>query len=164
MLNDPHDFRHFSLLFIVAPSFSTTKFPFFYVHGTMPEKLEAANNSYQEDWDKSLASEGDSPSQTSENASQQQSHNASTPRNSVIFPAVERDSDVTPSRNVVERGRYASGQGGRTLSDLLRLHAEKGTDCRLSPEEATRLGDVLGQWVSHCPLLLILATDFVVLD
>ncbi|KAF9444642.1 hypothetical protein P691DRAFT_677223 [Macrolepiota fuliginosa MF-IS2] len=105
------------------------------------------NNSYHEDWDKSLISEDDSPSQPSDNASQPQ-RNASTPRNSVIFPAVAGDSDTTSGGGMSERNRYASGQGKRTLSELLKLHAEKGTDCRMSPEEAARLGDVLGQWIN----------------
>lgn len=35
----------------------------------------------------------------------------------------------------------------RTLSELLKLHAEKGKDLDLSPEEANQLADVLGRWV-----------------
>jgi len=34
------------------------------------------------------------------------------------------------------------------LSELLRLYAEKGTDCQFSQEEATRIADVLGQWIN----------------
>ncbi|KAH9968225.1 hypothetical protein BC827DRAFT_1113132, partial [Russula dissimulans] len=36
----------------------------------------------------------------------------------------------------------------RTLSELLRLHAEKGTDVHFTAEEATRLEELLGQWIN----------------
>ena len=65
-----------------------------------------------------------------------------TPRNSVLFP-VDGGSDLSP--------RKGGGRGNRTLSELLKLYAEKGTDCKFSQEEATRIADVLGQWV--CPFL-----------
>jgi len=39
-------------------------------------------------------------------------------------------------------------RGSRTLSELLKLYAEKGTDCKFSQEEATRIADVLGQWIN----------------
>jgi hypothetical protein len=35
----------------------------------------------------------------------------------------------------------------RTLSELLKLHAEKGKDLDLSPEEASAVAEVLGRWV-----------------
>jgi len=42
------------------------------------------------------------------------------------------------------------GKGGpkRTLSELLRLHSEKGSNGRFSAEEASRIADVLGQWIN----------------
>lgn len=61
-----------------------------------------------------------------------------TPRNSVLFPA-----DGMPDASPRKGGRREN----RTLSELLKLYAEKGTDCQLSQEEATRIADVLGQWV-----------------
>jgi len=64
--------------------------------------------------------------------------NLRTPRNSVLFPA-----DGVPDLSPKEDGR----RGNRTLSELLKLYAEKGTDCKFSQEEATRIADVLGQWV-----------------
>ena len=73
-----------------------------------------------------------------------------TPRNSVIFP---NDVHSTPQRPESEpatanvQGHTRSGSGKRTLSDLLKLHAEKGTNCAFTQEEAKRVGDVLGQWV-----------------
>lgn len=71
-------------------------------------------------------------------------------QNSVAFPgeeALEIDKDAPA---------VVAGRGSRTLSDLLRLHAEKGTEFTCSPEEASRLADVLGQWVCvpHVPILL----------
>ena len=47
----------------------------------------------------------------------------------------------------------------RKLSELLKLHAEKGTDLEMSVEEASAVAEVLGRWVSapsiHTPQLLI---------
>lgn len=85
-----------------------------------------------EDWDRSMSSDADPP-------------HASTPRNSVSFPGHDAgDNEGIPGRNM-SLGR---GAGKRTLSDLLKLHAEKGQDVNLTQEEASRLADVLGQWVS----------------
>lgn len=63
------------------------------------------------------------------------------PRNSVPFPGESaQDYHSTPR---------ADGNGkGRSLSELMRLHAEKGTDLTFNLEEATRVADVLKQWVS----------------
>ena len=63
-----------------------------------------------------------------------------TPRNSVVFPA--DGSEKTP-------GRGAASMSERTLSELLKLHAEKGTGGRFSADEASRVAEVLGQWVSN---------------
>ena len=65
------------------------------------------------------------------------------PRNSVRFPAhlhggADEDHTATPT----------GGKAKRTLSELLKLHAEKGTDPSFTPEEASRVAEVLGQWVS----------------
>ncbi|KIK66163.1 hypothetical protein GYMLUDRAFT_38687 [Collybiopsis luxurians FD-317 M1] len=93
-----------------------------------------SNGSQSEDWDRSLMlNEGDlSIADLS----------TKTPRNSVAFPA-EGDAadgvDATPKNGA---------KGKRSLSELLRLHAEKGTECRFSPEEAARVADVLGQWIN----------------
>lgn len=64
----------------------------------------------------------------------------STPRNSVVFPG--DGVEETPGRS---RG---GGKEGRSLSELMRLHAEKGTDLNFSAQEASRVADVLKQWVS----------------
>jgi hypothetical protein len=84
----------------------------------------------EEDWDRS---ESDI----------QPESDSRTPRNSVLFPA-DGGPDLSP--------RKGGRRGDRTLSELLKLYAEKGTDCQFSQEEATRIADVLGQWVR--PLLL----------
>jgi len=93
----------------------------------------AHGSTNEEDWDRSEADiqlDGD----------------LRTPRNSVLFPA-----DGLPDLSPRKGGRREN----RTLSELLKLHAEKGTDCQFSQEEATRIADVLGQWVglfpSHLP-------------
>jgi len=63
-----------------------------------------------------------------------------TPRNSVIFPAEEVER--TPGRGVASRG-------GRTLSELLKLHAtETGAEATFSQEEVSRVAEVLGQWIN----------------
>jgi hypothetical protein len=64
-----------------------------------------------------------------------------TPRNSVLFPG-NGEEQRTP-------GRVGPHSGKRTLSELLKAYSEKGTDVQFSQEEATRVADVLGQWVSH---------------
>jgi len=60
-----------------------------------------------------------------------------TPRNSVVFPADA--AEKTPSRGSVSKGE-------RTLSELLKLHAEKETGG--SADEASRVAEVLGQWIN----------------
>ncbi|KAG1738141.1 uncharacterized protein EDB91DRAFT_467033 [Suillus paluster] len=63
------------------------------------------------------------------------------PRNSVIFPGEGAQDDCsTPGVN-------GSGKG-RSLSELMRLHAEKGTDVTFNIEEASRVADVLKQWIN----------------
>jgi hypothetical protein len=62
-------------------------------------------------------------------------------RNSVLFPGESvQDHHSTPGTN-------GSGKS-RSLSELMRLHGKKGTDVTFNLEEATRVADVLKQWVS----------------
>ena len=91
------------------------------------------NSNDAEDWDRSISSDLDP-------------NVGSTPRNSVSFPGQRNGTEDTavPSRN----GSLGRGAGKRTLSELLKLHAEKGTDVNFTPEEAGRVAEVLGQWVS----------------
>ncbi|KAF6760605.1 hypothetical protein DFP72DRAFT_882715 [Ephemerocybe angulata] len=72
-----------------------------------------------------------------------------TPRNSVLFPQeMNEGEESTPRRKETSQRSIGKGEGGRTLSDLLKLHAEKGTRCAFTQEEARRVGDVLGQWIN----------------
>ncbi|KAI0076536.1 hypothetical protein K474DRAFT_1684790 [Panus rudis PR-1116 ss-1] len=85
-----------------------------------------------EDWDTSMRDDS-SPSHSDSGAAQ----------NSISFPGNGADDD--------EQGGSTGTNGGktkRTLSELLKLHAEKGTDVHYTPEEASRLADVLGEWIN----------------
>lgn len=99
-----------------------------------------SKSSQTEDWDRSLVLP---------EPSTQQSATTTTPRNSVTFPG---DDDTTPSR-IRTAAMSGSRSGGtrdkRSLSELLRVHTEKGKDVNFSQEEALRVADVLGQWVSN---------------
>jgi len=98
-----------------------------------------STGSQHEDWDRSLNLDSESCS-LSNSLTLPPSTSTTTPRNSVAFPA---DDGATPRRtNENTKG------GKRTLSELLRLHAEKGTDCQFSQDEASRVADVLGQWIN----------------
>jgi hypothetical protein len=64
----------------------------------------------------------------------------------VPFPA--GDSQEEEHRTPEGTGRSGDGNG-RTLSQLLRLYAEKGTDVCFSQEEADAVAEALGQWVNY---------------
>jgi hypothetical protein len=69
-----------------------------------------------------------------------QTPQAQVMRNSVLFPGERvQDNCKTPGMN-------GSGKD-RSLSELMRLRTEKGTDVTFNLEEATRVADVLKQWV-----------------
>lgn len=89
-----------------------------------------AHSSDAEDWDRSM--------------------NLDT-RNSVAFPA-----DAHP---VEETAHEGAGRDKRTISELLKLHSEKGKDVTFSAEEAGRIAEVLGQWVSRLTTFLILQSS-----
>lgn len=85
-----------------------------------------------EDWDRSESDIIDA------------SQASGSPSGRVAFPShgqAEENGD-----GVVEGD--GSQRGKRTLSELLKLHAAKGSDSNFSAEEATRVADVLGEWVS----------------
>lgn len=108
-------------------------------------------DSQNEDWDRSLSMDSETSS-LSNSLNLPPQHATPTPRNSVVFPA---DDGATPSRtrvNTREGSGNVHAQGKRSLSELLRLHAEKGTESKFSQEEASRVADVLGQWVSGVTL------------
>lgn len=87
-----------------------------------------SNGSQNEDWDRS---EFDIQAETTKPST--------TPRNSVIFPV--DGTEQTPGR-----GGFTKSE--RTISELLKLHSEKGTEGKFSQDEASRVAEVLGQWVS----------------
>ncbi|KAG2129740.1 hypothetical protein DEU56DRAFT_902807 [Suillus clintonianus] len=63
------------------------------------------------------------------------------PRHSVPFPAEDVQADCSaPGEN---KSRKA-----RSLSELMRLHVEKGTGVTFNVEEASRVADVLKQWIN----------------
>jgi hypothetical protein len=74
--------------------------------------------------------------------------------NRVVFPshgggcdgtsAGEHDVSSAPPNALLASHRSS---GKRTLSELLKRHAEKGTDVHFTTEEATRLEETLGRWV-----------------
>jgi len=99
-----------------------------HLHVSLSQLSLSSSSSQNEDWDRSIHDDSNP--------------RPSTPRNSVTFPgdAGGRHEEGTPRKDV--------GNGRRTLSDLLKMHAEKGTDVTFSPEEASRLADVLGQWIN----------------
>lgn len=92
----------------------------------------SSTNSHNEDWDHS---ESDIQAGNSSSHAKQ----TATPRNSVVFPA--NGAEKTPVRG-------AESKGERTLSELLKMHSEKGTEGGFSVDEASRVAEVLGQWVS----------------
>ncbi|KAJ6617564.1 hypothetical protein B0H10DRAFT_1627289, partial [Mycena sp. CBHHK59/15] len=104
---------------------------------SMSQLSLSSNGSQSEDWDRSLSLDGSEPPSPH---SKSRPLASTTPRNSVVFPG----DDATPGRSAPANGE----KGKRSLSELLRLHAEKGTDCRFSAEEAARVADVLRDWIN----------------
>lgn len=74
----------------------------------------------------------------------------------VAFPT--NGAAEVPTRDA-QAGRGADGK--RTLSELLKLHAEKGTDVHFTAEEAAKLEEVLGQWV--CTIFYLLLPQLIVI-
>jgi hypothetical protein len=67
----------------------------------------------------------------------------------VAFPSQDGtagDNDVSSGPDALQSHRGGLS-GKRTLSELLKLHAEKGTNVHFTTEEATRLEETLGRWV-----------------
>ncbi|KAJ7621097.1 hypothetical protein FB45DRAFT_928329 [Roridomyces roridus] len=98
-----------------------------------------SNGSQSEDWDRSMSQDDSQPPSP---GSQTRTFATTTPRNSVLFPANHEDDNATPGRG------QTAGKGKRSLSELLRLHSEKGTDCRFTVEETAQLADVLNDWIN----------------
>ena len=82
-----------------------------------------------------------------------------TSTNRVVFPsqggaATGAGATADPDTPTPEHSHRGGRAGKRTLSELLKLHAEKGTDVHFTSEEANRLEELLGQWVR--PVLFFL--------
>ncbi|KAJ6535913.1 hypothetical protein DFH09DRAFT_1179125 [Mycena vulgaris] len=100
-----------------------------------------SNGSQSEDWDRSISMDGSQPPSP---GAQSRPLATTTPRNSVIFPA---EDEATPGRSS-GGGAKTGEKGKRSLSELLRLHAEKGTESKFSAEEASQVADVLRDWIN----------------
>ena len=99
--------------------------------------------SQNEDWDSLLV--------LSESRSSGCSTSATAPRNTIAFPVHD---SATAGKPTGDAGGRIGNPGKRSMSELMRLHAEKGTNGEFSQEEASRVADVLGQWVrgfQFCP-------------
>ena len=95
-----------------------------------------SNGSQNEDWDRS---ESEIPADTQANLGNGVPF--TTPRNSVIFPADE-SVERTPGKM-----SGSEGKSERTISQLLKMHTADGAEGQFSQEEASRIAEVLGQWV-----------------
>ncbi|KAF9041185.1 hypothetical protein BJ165DRAFT_1487556 [Panaeolus papilionaceus] len=110
----------------------------------------------EDDWDRSLLIDSSSLSVSTEpGTANSVPFTASihavmtTPRNSIVFPADETPGRSSRYSSLTKNDLRENGKGGkRTLSELLKLHSEKGSNGTFTPEEATRIADVLGQWIN----------------
>jgi hypothetical protein len=105
----------------------------------MTKSLSRHTSQPPEDWDHPESMVDSSSSVTSTTA-------PTTSR--VVFPSQGGAAAADPDAPSPDVHSHRGGRAGkRTLSELLKLHAEKGTDVHFSSEEANRLEDLLGQWV-----------------
>ena len=77
-----------------------------------------------------------------------------SPRNSIVFPAYRTPGRATHFNSCHgSHSRSGSVEGlevgnkKRTLSDLFKLHSERGSNGDFSVDEAKRIAELLGQWV-----------------
>jgi hypothetical protein len=72
----------------------------------------------------------------------------------VVFPSQDgtADNNDIPSGPDALQSHRGGRSGKRTLSELLKLHAEKGTNVHFTTEEAARLEETLGRWVRVFPV------------
>jgi len=70
----------------------------------------------------------------------------------VVFPSQDgtADNNDIPSGPDALQSHRGGRSGKRTLSELLKLHAEKGTNVHFTTEEAARLEETLGRWINSC--------------
>jgi hypothetical protein len=91
----------------------------------------SSDSSTTEDWDNSLAHDGPDDDAAAAN---------STPRNSVFL--ANGDVQATP------RSAASISRAKRSLQELMRQQAERTKDSSFSSQEAAKVAEVLGQWVS----------------
>ncbi|KAF8503017.1 hypothetical protein BU17DRAFT_58624 [Hysterangium stoloniferum] len=107
---------------------SPSRHPTPHLDASMSKLSINSSNSTSEDWDRSasdLRVESEPPK------------TPSRPR-IMVLNGIDQDNDGTPG----------GAKGRKSLSDLLRLHAEKGKDLQLSEEDEQRLSEELGRWIN----------------
>lgn len=110
----------------------------------MTNPLSRHSSLSPEDWDHS------EPTTTIDHSTANTTASSAAPSR-VAFPSSQggRDDDddaASAPQPPPEGGR----SGKRTLSELLKFHAEKGTDVHFTTEEAARLEETLGRWINSC--------------
>jgi len=138
-----HPFLSFSLVLAMPSDFD---------RAMSSLSINSTSSQPEDDWDRSLLVEM-APVEIPVTPVVVAQLSSITPRNSVVFPAegtpgrtTGYSSSALPKKSDSMNG-LEGGNKKRTLSDLLKLHSEKGSVAEFSPEEATRIADVLGQWV-----------------
>jgi hypothetical protein len=119
----------------------------------MTNPLSRHSSLSPEDWDHS------EPTTTIDHSTANTTASSAAPSR-VAFPSSQggRDDDddaASAPQPPPEGGR----SGKRTLSELLKFHAEKGTDVHFTTEEAARLEETLGRWARF--FLFIFSSSFV---
>lgn len=104
-----------------------------------------SDGSFVEDWDRTIVLDESNTPLTPGAPTFPDPVSAPSPRNSIAFP-VEGDHTDGATLGITFLG--VRSRSKRSLSELLRLHAEEGTECNFTPEEVSRLGEVLGQWIN----------------
>ncbi|KAF8531314.1 hypothetical protein JB92DRAFT_95402 [Gautieria morchelliformis] len=112
----------------MAKDFITSRNPTPQLEASLSNLSIGSSSSTSEDWDRSASEiQADpEPPQT-----------PSTSRVATVH-VVDTENEGTPG----------GAKGRQSLSDLLRLHAEKGKDLKLSKEDEQRLSEELGKWIN----------------
>jgi len=104
----------------------------------MTKSLSRHPSQSPEDWDHPESMVDPSPSAVTSTTAPTTSR--------IAFPSTQGGAAADPDTPTPDSHRGGRA-GKRTLSELLKLHAEKGTDVHFTSEEANRLEELLGQWV-----------------
>ena len=130
----------------------------------LPDTLDRSMSSLsvesqsEDDWDHSLLDGGSTSVAfqvevpVADSAESQLSR--TSPRNSIVFPSYRtpgRAAHFNSCHGLHSRSGSVegleSGNKKRTLSDLFKLHSERGSNGDFSVDEAKRIAELLGQWV-----------------